>query len=145
MADTTKKYLGDAVYADVDDVGALVLTTEDGIRATNRIVLEPEVLAALFQYVTRRPGPTRQAVAPIDYETRDDRFFRHDPDMKRQLNGLARYIDNDLPDGWGFGLFLFQFGDGRGRSMMWISNGQRPDMVKALQEWISRQGGANGN
>jgi len=44
-------YLGDAVYAEVDDCGDLVLTTEDGIRATNRIVLEPQVLRALFEYL----------------------------------------------------------------------------------------------
>ena len=48
---SSKVYLGDAVYVEVDEFGALVLTTEDGIRATNRIVLEPEVLAALRQYL----------------------------------------------------------------------------------------------
>ena len=32
---------------------ALVLTTEDGIRTTNRIVLEPEVYRALVEYVSR--------------------------------------------------------------------------------------------
>lgn len=46
-----KVYLGDAVYAQVDDIGRLVLTTEDGIRATNTIVLEPEVLANLAAYI----------------------------------------------------------------------------------------------
>lgn len=46
-----KIYLGDAVYAEVDELGDLVLTTEDGIRATNRIVLEPSVLLALQEYV----------------------------------------------------------------------------------------------
>ncbi len=46
-----KIYLGDAVYAEVDELGDLVLTTEDGIRATNRIVLEPSVLIALQRYV----------------------------------------------------------------------------------------------
>lgn len=46
-----KTYLGDAVYAEADEFGDLVLTTEDGIRATNRIVLEPAVLGALLRYV----------------------------------------------------------------------------------------------
>ncbi len=36
-------YLGDGVYADFDGF-AVVLTTEDGVSVTNRIVLEPEVL-----------------------------------------------------------------------------------------------------
>lgn len=47
-----KEYLGDAVYADFDGYG-IVLTTEDGIRATNTIVLEPEVVRAFVQYVAR--------------------------------------------------------------------------------------------
>lgn len=49
----TKDYLGDGVYAEVTEYGDLVLTTSDGIRDTNRIVLEPEVLAALLRYVER--------------------------------------------------------------------------------------------
>jgi hypothetical protein len=49
----SKAYLGDGVYLDWDDFGTLVLTTENGIRETNRIVLEPEVYAALLEYVAR--------------------------------------------------------------------------------------------
>jgi hypothetical protein len=45
-----KRYLGDGVYAEVNQCGQLVLTTEDGIRETNTIYLEPEVLRALFEY-----------------------------------------------------------------------------------------------
>lgn len=54
-----KAYLGDAVYVEVDRLGDLILTTENGIRATNRIVLEPAVLAALEQYLEAvRAKPT---------------------------------------------------------------------------------------
>ena len=49
----TKDYLGDAVYAEVDDYGDLVLTTENGTRATNTITLEPAVIAALERYLAR--------------------------------------------------------------------------------------------
>jgi hypothetical protein len=45
-----RAYLGDGVYIDIDPWGCYVLTTEDGIRATNRIVLEPEVVAAFLAY-----------------------------------------------------------------------------------------------
>jgi hypothetical protein len=47
-----KIYLGDGVYADYDGFG-VVLTTENGIRVTNTIVLEPDALAALNQYYER--------------------------------------------------------------------------------------------
>ncbi|HXP67863.1 MAG TPA: hypothetical protein VOA88_01150 [Candidatus Dormibacteraeota bacterium] len=45
-----KTYLGDGCYADII-AGNLILTTEDGSRTTNRVVLEPEVLSALLSYL----------------------------------------------------------------------------------------------
>jgi hypothetical protein len=47
-----KGYLGDGVYADVDN-GMIKLTTEDGIETTNTIFLEYEVFAALQVYVEK--------------------------------------------------------------------------------------------
>ena len=47
-----KTYLGDGVFVEfIADV--LVLTTEDGIRETNRIVLEPSVYSDLVRFVER--------------------------------------------------------------------------------------------
>ena len=48
----TKQYIGDAVYVDFDGF-MLILTTEDGIRANNTIMLEPEVWESLKAYVQR--------------------------------------------------------------------------------------------
>ena len=45
-----KRYIGDGVYVEFDGYG-LVLTTEDGIGVTNRIVLEQEVYQSMVQYV----------------------------------------------------------------------------------------------
>ena len=45
-----KRYIGDGVYVDFDGY-ALVLTAENGIEATDRIVLEPDIYAALIEYV----------------------------------------------------------------------------------------------
>ena len=47
-----KTYLGDGCYVSFDGY-ALELTTEDGISVTNRVVLEPEVYAALVRFVER--------------------------------------------------------------------------------------------
>lgn len=56
----TKEYLGDSVYVDVDIGGGAVLTTENGLGASNQIVLEPEVLKRfeewLAERVATRPG-----------------------------------------------------------------------------------------
>ena len=45
-----KQYLGDSVYAEYDENGQIILTTENGLDVTNKIYLEPEVLQALVRY-----------------------------------------------------------------------------------------------
>lgn len=47
-----KAYLGDGCYVTLDGY-ALVLTTENGISETNRIVLEPDVYGELEECVKR--------------------------------------------------------------------------------------------
>lgn len=46
-----KTYLGDGAYVEVDDFGDVVLTTENGITVTNRVVLEPEIYTRLVMVV----------------------------------------------------------------------------------------------
>ena len=46
-----KTYLGDGVYADVEN-GMLKLTTENGIAVTNTIYLGPRELAAMHEFIT---------------------------------------------------------------------------------------------
>jgi hypothetical protein len=50
-----KAYLGDGVYIHAE-YGGVMLTTEDGIQVTNSIFLEPEVYAALVEYVRENLG-----------------------------------------------------------------------------------------
>jgi hypothetical protein len=45
-----KTYLGDGVYATSDERGT-ILTTENGWRVTNTIVLESEVMDALLKFL----------------------------------------------------------------------------------------------
>jgi hypothetical protein len=47
-----KDYLGDGVYVEHDGYG-VTLTTENGISVTNRIYVDPQVLAALQRFVRR--------------------------------------------------------------------------------------------
>lgn len=47
---------------------------------------------------------------------------------------LARF-EGDGSEKWGFALMIFSFD---GPEFTWISNAQRTDMVKAMQEFISR-------
>lgn len=54
-----KVYLGDGVYAQNDGFG-IILTTEDGVRVTDEIYLEPSVYQALVNYVARCSSETLQ-------------------------------------------------------------------------------------
>lgn len=48
-----KDYLGDSVYAEMDQYGGLVLTTENGYGPSNTIILKPQVQQALVYYTRR--------------------------------------------------------------------------------------------
>jgi len=46
-----KKYLGDSVYVETDSNGDTVLTTENGLGPTNTVILEPEVMMKLIDWI----------------------------------------------------------------------------------------------
>jgi hypothetical protein len=49
-----KEYLGDAVYVDLEPrLGGISLTTNNGIKDTNTIYLEYDVMQALVAYIKR--------------------------------------------------------------------------------------------
>lgn len=56
-----KVYLGDGAYVEYDGSG-LILTAENGVYATDKIYLEPDVYAALVAFVAslkrQEDGPT---------------------------------------------------------------------------------------
>lgn len=60
-----KTYLGDSVYAAFDELGRIVLTTDNGYGPSNTIVLEPEVFGALGEFAL--------AFAEGDHADRADR------------------------------------------------------------------------
>lgn len=47
-----KQYIGDGAYVDFDGWN-IILTTEIGIRTTNVIFLEPQVVESLLRYIER--------------------------------------------------------------------------------------------
>lgn len=44
-------YLGDGAYAYIDPYGGVVIYTSDGISETNRVVLDPVVLATFVRWL----------------------------------------------------------------------------------------------
>lgn len=48
-----KTYIGDGIYAQIDNIGRLILTTENGISVTNTIVFEPQEWLTLINWIRR--------------------------------------------------------------------------------------------
>lgn len=59
-------------------------------------------------------------------------------DVTRIMRDLGRLLAKQMPPGWGFGLLMFTLGEGG--TMTWISNANREDMLKAMQEFLKAQG-----
>jgi hypothetical protein len=56
-----KAYLGDGVYIEhSSETGELILTTEDGVRTTNTIVFDGEVLSNFLTFVENLPGFSKE-------------------------------------------------------------------------------------
>jgi hypothetical protein len=62
-------------------------------------------------------------------------------DKARKLDSLAAAIEEVLKELYGqrmgFALFMFPF-EGDGEAGDWVSNGQRPDMIKFMREIADR-------
>ncbi len=63
-----KHYLGDGAYSVLDRFGTLVLTTENGLATTNRIVLDHEVLDELERWLAWVRA-TKPEVAEPEHES----------------------------------------------------------------------------
>jgi len=58
--------------------------------------------------------------------------------LEEEARKLARVIGGTLPEGIGFALLLFDFGEGG--NLTYLSNAQRDDMLRALQEFMQKVG-----
>lgn len=59
------------------------------------------------------------------------------------LQEIAKEIKEKLPDGMGFALLAYEFGDADGRRMMYVSNSDRADVQKAMLEFCTKLGDEN--
>ena len=54
--------------------------------------------------------------------------------VKSKLQRIARKVDEELPSGYGFAVLVFNFGEGKDNEIMYVSNADRQDIVKAMEE-----------
>ena len=67
----------------------------------------------------------------------DERYEVRQAEIEQLLYRFGRLFGDDLPEGWGFALFLFSYGDNG--SMFYISSGQRADVIRMLKEYLARE------
>lgn len=66
--------------------------------------------------------------------------------IKGKLQNIAQNIDKELPEGFGFALLTFKFNAEPDTSdLMYVSNANRQDIVKAMKEWIEKTENNFGN
>ena len=65
--------------------------------------------------------------------------------VKGKMQKIARKVDEELPNGYGFVVLTFNFGEGIDNEMMYVSNANRQDIVKAMKEWIEKTENNFGN
>lgn len=66
-----------------------------------------------------------------------DSFEVRNEKIEGSLREVGRAIAGELPEGWGFCLFIFDFAP-KG-SLFFLSTAERADMLKLLEEFIERQ------
>lgn len=63
-------------------------------------------------------------------------------EREEQVNNMLQEIMNDikkkLPEGMGFTLLAYEFGDKEGRKMLYASNSNREDVMKAMLEFVDK-------
>ena len=58
--------------------------------------------------------------------------------VKSKMQKIAKKVDEELPNGYGSVVLAFNFGEGKDNEMMYVSNANRQDIVKAMKEWIKK-------
>lgn len=54
------------------------------------------------------------------------------------LQAIAKEIKERLPEKMGFALLAYEFGEGDDKKMMYISNSNREDVLKAMLEFVDK-------
>ena len=71
--------------------------------------------------------------------------MNRDEEVKRKMQTIANKVKGELPEGYGFIVLAFQFGKGEGREMMYVSNTNREDVIKVMEEFAEKTINTYGN
>lgn len=54
------------------------------------------------------------------------------------MQNIARDIKAKLPEGMGFALLAYEFGDAEDKKMLYVSNSNREDVMLAMTEFLQK-------
>lgn len=63
---------------------------------------------------------------------------KKDANARDRLQAIARMVDEEIPEDWGFMLFVFPFGKSDGR-LNYVGKCSRQDAIRITQEWLAAQ------
>lgn len=58
--------------------------------------------------------------------------------VKSKMQGIAKNIESQLPEGFGFVVLAFPFGENEKKLLMYASNANREDVCHAMTEFIKK-------
>ena len=65
---------------------------------------------------------------------------------KQRMQQIAKKVKEELPEGFGFVVLAFEFDAAPNTAqMMYVSNANRDDVEKAMEEWIEKTRNSYGN
>lgn len=65
--------------------------------------------------------------------------------VKSKMQTIAKKVDDEIPEGFGFCVLVFPFGKRPDAQMMYVSNADRLDIIKSMEEWIEKTKDTFGN
>lgn len=59
-------------------------------------------------------------------------------EANKMLQEIAKDIKEKLPEGMGFALLAYEFGEANDRKMLYVSNSNRTDVMNAMVEFLQK-------
>ena len=63
---------------------------------------------------------------------------KREQEVNDMMQEIMQEIKNKLPEGMGFTLLAYEFGDKDERRMLYASNSKREDVLKAMLEFVDK-------
>lgn len=64
-------------------------------------------------------------------------YLVRNPEVEAKLKEYGRKFQSELPEGYGFMLMIFKYGEGG--DLFYMSSAERDDVLNTMQEFINRE------